>query len=237
MSKIVLFDVDGTLTKPRNKATAEMKAYLRELREKVTVGVVGGSDLSKMKDQIGEDVITSFDYVFSENGLDAFKDGERLAEQSLRSFLGDEEINRFVKTVLGYLSKLTIPVMRGTFIEFRKGMMNVSPIGRNCNQEERDAFEAYDKEHHIRRDMVAYLSPQFPKLKFSVGGQISFDVFPIGWDKTYCLRFLTSFDTIYFFGDKTYEGGNDYEIYHDDRVIGQTVTSPEDTMRYCKGLF
>lgn len=34
---------------------------------------------------------------------------------------------------------------RGTFIEFRSGMINVSPIGRNCSQEERDEFEKYDK--------------------------------------------------------------------------------------------
>lgn len=34
---------------------------------------------------------------------------------------------------------------RGTFIEFRSGMLNVSPIGRNCSQEERDDFEKYDK--------------------------------------------------------------------------------------------
>lgn len=25
------------------------------------------------------------------------------------------------------------------------GMLNVSPIGRNCSQEERDEFERYDK--------------------------------------------------------------------------------------------
>lgn len=35
--------------------------------------------------------------------------------------------------------------LRGTFIEFRSGMINVSPIGRNCSQEERDEFERYDK--------------------------------------------------------------------------------------------
>lgn len=36
-------------------------------------------------------------------------------------------------------------IFRGTFIEFRSGMLNVSPIGRNCSQEERDEFERYDK--------------------------------------------------------------------------------------------
>ena len=33
---------------------------------------------------------------------------------------------------------------RGTFIEFRSGLINVSPIGRSCSQAERDQFFAYD---------------------------------------------------------------------------------------------
>lgn len=39
----------------------------------------------------------------------------------------------------------------------------------------------------------------------SAGGQISFDVFPDGWDKRYCLGHVEKdgYKTIYFFGDKT----------------------------------
>jgi hypothetical protein len=32
----------------------------------------------------------------------------------------------------------------GTFIEFRAGMLNISPIGRNCNTAERNQYEEYD---------------------------------------------------------------------------------------------
>lgn len=44
-------------------------------------------------------------------------------------------------------------------------------------------------------------------LNFAIGGQISFDVFPKGWDKTYCLERLRDevFEEIHFFGDKTYK--------------------------------
>lgn len=37
------------------------------------------------------------------------------------------------------------PPHRGTFIEFRNGMLNVSPIGRSCTQEERKEFFELDK--------------------------------------------------------------------------------------------
>lgn len=38
---IALFDVDGTLTVPRNKIDDEMRQFMRDLRQHVTVGIVG----------------------------------------------------------------------------------------------------------------------------------------------------------------------------------------------------
>lgn len=100
-------------------------------------------------------------------------------------------------------------------------MLNVSPIGRNCSQSERDEYEKYDLEHKIREKFVEALRAEFATLDmtFSIGGQISFDVFPTGWDKTYCLKFVDQIKTIHFFGDKTFVGGNDYEIYTSERTV------------------
>lgn len=79
-----------------------------------------------------------------------------------------------------HCADLDIPVKRGTFIEFRNGMLNVSPIGRNCSQAERDEFERYDNGAGVRKAFVAALRQRFTDmdLEFSIGGQISFDVFP-----------------------------------------------------------
>lgn len=41
--------------------------------------------------------------------------------------------------------------------------------------------------------------------KCYLGGQISIDVFPKGWDKRFCLNFLEEYEEIHFFGDKTSE--------------------------------
>ncbi|CAN6461786.1 unnamed protein product [Victoria cruziana] len=204
---IALFDVDGTLTAPRKVVTKEMLEFMQKLKEIVTVGVVGGSDLVKISEQLGKTVITDYDYVFSENGLVAYKGGQLIGTQSLKSFLGDDKLKEFINFTLHYIADLDIPIKRGTFIEFRSGMLNVSPIGRNCSQEERDEFEKYDKIQNIRSKMVSVLRDKFAHLDltFSIGGQISFDVFPRGWDKTYCLRYLEDFKEIHFFGDKTYK--------------------------------
>ena len=231
---LALFDVDGTLTVPRKEADDVMKAFMRALKTKVTVGIVGGSDLVKISEQLGEGAEKEYDYLFAENGLVAFKHGELLAKQSLRAFLGEDKLKTFLNFVLHYVADLDIPIKRGTFIEFRAGMLNVSPIGRNCSQEERDEFERFDKEAGVRAKMVEVLREKFADygLTYSIGGQISFDVFPQGWDNTYCLQFVEKdFDVIHFFGDKTYKGGNDHEIFESEKTIGHTVTSPEDTRK------
>lgn len=194
----------------------------------------------KMQEQMGEgDVTQMYDYVFSENGLVAFKNGSEFSRMNIKKKLGEENIKRFVNFCLRYTADLEIPKKRGTFIEFRNGLINVCPIGRNCTQEERMEFFEYDKQHNIRVDFVKACQKEFTDLDlhFSIGGQISFDVFPKGWDKTFCLGLIDQYREIHFFGDKTYPGGNDYEIYEDSRTIGHRVTSPEDTMQQLKELF
>jgi len=57
--------------------------FLAKTRKTAYIGIVGGSDLNKQKEQLGESLLDDFDYVFSENGLVAFKDGKSLASKSL----------------------------------------------------------------------------------------------------------------------------------------------------------
>jgi len=248
---ICLFDVDGTLTLARRSATPEMLALLAKLRQKCATGFVGGSDLAKQQEQLGTasiPVTSLFDFCFAENGLTAYKSGVPLASHSFIKWLGEDRYKELVRFMLHYIADLDIPIKRGTFVEFRNGMINVSPIGRNASVEERNTYEKYDKENKIREKFVEVLREKFAALglTYSIGGQISFDVFPEGWDKRYCLQHIEAeakipggvkYTTIHFFGDKTYKGGNDYEIYNDPRTTGHAVNKPDDTMRIIKELF
>ena len=90
---LVLFDVDGTLTAPREEATKVMKDYLMALKERVVVGIVGGSDLPKQKEQMGENIVDEVDYSFSENGLVAYKAGSLIGKE-----VSTTMINFFLQT-------------------------------------------------------------------------------------------------------------------------------------------
>lgn len=59
--------------------------------------------------------------------------------------MGEEKLQTFINFALRYMSDLKLPAKRGTFVEFRNGLINLCPVGRSCTQEERDQFEAYDK--------------------------------------------------------------------------------------------
>ncbi|XP_050810840.1 phosphomannomutase 1 isoform X2 [Gopherus flavomarginatus] len=184
--------------------------------------------------------IDKFDYVFAENGTVQYKNGQLVAKQAIQNHLGEELLQELINFCLNYMALLKLPKKRGTFIEFRNGMLNISPIGRSCTLEERLEFSELDKKERIREKFVAALQREFAGkgLRFSRGGMISFDVFPEGWDKRYCLNILNDerFDTIHFFGNETTPGGNDYEIYDDPRTVGHSVQSPQDTVRRCQEI-
>ncbi|MGH0158604.1 UNVERIFIED_CONTAM: hypothetical protein FKN15_000328 [Acipenser sinensis] len=156
-----------------------------------------------------ENLVEKVDYVFAENGLVAYKAGKLLSVQ--------RDVHRVPK-------RNAERVAGGA--ELQSGRME---------------FFELDKKEQIRNKFVAALRKEFVGrgLAFSIGGQISFDVFPEGWDKRYCLGILEkdAYEKIHFFGDKTMPGGNDYEIYMDPRTTGHEVSCPEDTQRICEELF
>lgn len=237
---IALFDVDQTLTPARKTIEKSMIETLDKCIAKgIAIGIVSGSDLNKIKEQVGEELVQKADFTFSENGLYALKKGQFLSQKSIKDYMGEDRLKKLINYCLHYIADLDIPIKRGTFIEYRTGMLNVSPIGRNCSREERDEFEKYDHQTNIRKAFVEKLRAEFgDDLTFSIGGQISFDVFPKGWDKSYCLQFVEKdFDELHFFGDKCQPGGNDHEIYADSRTIGHEVRTPDDTIRILNELF
>lgn len=245
MSKLLLFDVDGTLTIPRNKINDDMIDTLKKIKENndFDIGFVGGSDLTKQIEQIGSENMYLFKWKFTENGLKSYNENDTLIHsKSMIEYIGEDKYQKLINIILKLLSEIELPKKRGNFIELRTGMVNISPIGRGCSQSERDEFEQYDKKNNIRKKLIEKIKLELGNdsynLNFSIGGQISIDIFPRGWDKTYCLQFVQyKYDKIYFFGDKTMIGSNDYEIFMDSRVKGNSVETYKDTINLINNLF
>ena len=122
---ICLFDVDGTLTAPRQEVKQNMLDTLKAVHAKgISLGVVGGSDIAKITEQLGPGLLQYefLDFVFSENGLLGFADGKEIHRQNIKAQFGEKTYQEFAKSVLKMIADLDIPVMTGTFIEVRVHM-------------------------------------------------------------------------------------------------------------------
>jgi hypothetical protein len=66
--------------------------------------------LSRRADRLA--VVDTYDYVFSENGLTAYRMGKQLDKASFIKHVGEEEYKKLVNWILRYLSEVDIPVKR-----------------------------------------------------------------------------------------------------------------------------
>lgn len=109
---IVLFDVDQTLTPARQTIQPDMIETLEALMKKAHVGIVSGSDIAKVTEQVGQDIVDKSEYCFSENGLLAMKNGKEFAKQSFKDHLGEDNLKKLINFSLRYIADLDIPVKR-----------------------------------------------------------------------------------------------------------------------------
>lgn len=254
---LVLFDVDGTLAVPAQKAEPAILRMFERLKERgYRVGIVGAGDFEKQQGQLGGPGLKKrLDYIFSENGVHSFQGEKLLHCKSIVEHLGEERWKEFeagldalLLRVRGEAEALLQQAAgaearlaeRGTFLERRMCTCNVCVIGRtpSLSKQQRAAFEAADRAAGLRTrvlsELMASYGPTTPYgLNFAIGGQIGIDCAPCGWDKTFCLRFLPEgeFPVIHFFGDKTQAGGGDFELYEHPRTIGYTVRDAAHTLQ------
>ena len=110
---ILLFDVDQTMTPARQSIQQDMIDTLNAVHAKgITLGIVSGSDLPKVTEQVGQAVVDQCEYCFSENGLLALRSGKEFARQSFKDHLGEDNLKKLINFSLRYIADLDIPVKR-----------------------------------------------------------------------------------------------------------------------------
>ena len=209
MERIFLFDVDGTLTKPRERMHPDFEPSFRELATDNAVYLASGSDLSKIRDQIPDDILKLCKGVFSSSG-NQLNIGEELIYKN--EFAASQELLEFLEH---NLEKSNFELKTGNHIEHRPGMINFSIVGRNATPKERKQYYKWDAKSLERKKIAILLMATFPEIDVKIGGEISIDIYPKGFDKRQSVKYLRSKHTnarICFFGDRTDENGNDYSV-------------------------
>ena len=105
---LVLFDVDGTLAVPAQRAPDEIVRMLQQLRERgYLVGIVGAGDFEKQQGQLGgPNLLTRLDFCFSENGVHAFRGEQLLHCKSIVEQVGEERWREFEGIVDALLAEV-----------------------------------------------------------------------------------------------------------------------------------
>ena len=231
---VYVFDMDGTLTPPRLAMTADFAARFHAWQTSHLNFIATGSDYAKVQEQLPSHVINAFTGIYCSMG-NLLKAQEKIVYQN--TFQADPAL--FEKLEF-YRQHTTYPgPLFPNYIEPRIGMVNFSVLGRDCPYAEREKYTAWDKTTHEREQIKEELSRLFPQYDIAVGGSISMDITPKGRGKGQIathLRHSYPKEKIIFFGDKTFSGGNDYELACALRQLPNTqvvqVTHPQEVLNY-----
>lgn len=260
MKNIILFDMDGTLTEPRQQIEPQTINQILEILEQGhDVGIVTGSPEEYVNSQVGELIELVIEAGYSKslhimpcNGTEyIFYDDKdqrnEIVPENMESIMGSKGFAELMAALSNLQAEVSGPFWRqglpltGNFIQYRGSMINWCPIGRNANDEQRAKFVEYDEESGFRKQykefIELWINWRESPVTVALGGSTSFDIYPNGWDKTYCLTWLNDY-TCWFVGDKCKEGGNDKQLY--DALVDSgrafETKSPEDTEAIIRGI-
>ena len=235
MNKVYIFDVDGTLTPSRRTMTPEFEDFFYMWSKGKKYYLVSGSDLPKMKEQVGVLYLSRAQGIFCCGG-------NQFYDQPFEKLIYENKfkVPENLLTYLGEELRMTdYPVKAGNHIEDRGSMLNFSIVGRNCTQTQREDYYRYDKLVGERKRISKYIREQWRDLDAVIGGQISIDIVPKGFDKSQVIKHIEEREQVsefIFVGDRTEKGGNDYPLAHllenrDNGVVYQT-TDWRETMKF-----
>ena len=252
-NSICLFDVDGTLTEARRTINKQMLDTLRELSFQTEIGLLTGSGLEYIKEQLwpllADQELSLNCHVLPCNGIEYYIPNPEapgnfieIHRNSMEAKLGFEKFQFVMTTILklqGQIADSDYDIsFTGHHLQNRGSTLNWSPIGRNALHGDRQQFKAMDKIYNIRkiylhkiREILRHHGINDVTIK--LGGDTSFDIYPAGWDKRYALKHFPETDwDVFFVGDRCSPDGNDFEIFEHLAPQGRSfeTSGPEETI-------
>ena len=227
--KLIVFDLDGTLTESKTDMDSEMAELLGELLKNKKVAVIGGGKfgmfekqlLAKLPDSdnlknlfLFPATATVFYRYVDDNPAIEDKGGAGwrfVYSHDLTSDQKDRILKAFEQTFteLNYTQSAQI---YGELIEDRGSEITFSALGQ---QAPLDLKEKWKEEHtDLKLKITETLQKHLPDMEVRAAGYTSIYVTHKGIDKEYGLKQIRdrlglSFDDMIFIGDALFEGGND----------------------------
>jgi HAD superfamily hydrolase (TIGR01484 family) len=237
MTKLIVFDLDGTLAESKSALDDEMAKLLVALMGVAKVAIISGGDLPQFQkqvlgrlpqtDQIGKLSIlpTCGTKFYQYNG-----DWRKLYSEDLSE---DQKKKIFASLQSAVASTGFQPKQTwGELIEDRGSQITYSALGQQAPLE---AKKSWDPDFAKRKKIKVVLDSTLSEFSVRLGGATSIDVTLPGIDKAYGMKKLQDvsgipIEKMIFVGDALFPGGNDYPAREAGAICIQ-VRDPEETKR------
>ncbi|MFA6272919.1 MAG: HAD-IIB family hydrolase [Candidatus Paceibacterota bacterium] len=238
--RIIIFDLDRTLTESKQPLDAEMSKLLEKLLGKKMVAITSGGPYKQFEKQF----LGSFRaptellgklFLFPTCASSFYRFDNGNWKNIYFEKLSDEERVKIISALKVALAQSNYepPVKPfGEIIEDRESQITFSALGQQAPMELK---EKWDPTLEKRQKVITLLMPTLPDYEIQIGGSTSIDVTRKGIDKGYGILQIEKHLGIpvaemVFIGDRLSPGGNDYPVV---RTGVQTiaVSGPEETKK------
>ena len=234
--KLIIFDLDGTLTESKQELKPDMGALLAELMEKMPIAVMSGCSYQQFQKQflpgLPEQAPTDRLYIFPTNAAQCYVlDGGGAWKQQYSHSLSADEKKQITEAIHRALAETGFDKepeqVWGERIEDRDAQIAFSYLGQDAPLE---AKSAWDPDRKKRMQIRAALTPLLADFSISIGGKNTIDITRKGVTKSFGLRALSRITNVdisemVYVGDALDEGGND-SVVKETGIHTVSVTGP-----------
>jgi phosphomannomutase len=237
--KIIIFDLDGTLTKSKSDIDREMGLLVAELLKLKFVAVTSGCSYHQFETQFVRGLPRGTNlsnlYLFPTNSAAGYyyddKGGRfvRVYQKSLPLRDAKKILSAF-ESVFAQIKYESPRRTYGPVFENRGSQLTFSALGQSAPLRYK---KKWDPDQKKRLKIRRLLRKQLPEFQISIGGTTSIDVTRKGVDKTLCVWKLkehlnVNLRDMLFVGDALFAGGNDH-IMKSVGIKCVSVSGPEET--------
>jgi phosphomannomutase len=242
MKKLIVFDLDGTLTESKTSVDEEMVDLLQKLMRIVKVAVIGGGDWPQFEKQLLSHLPEGKKLrklsILPTSGTKFFKYKKSWKKVYSEDFTEDEK-NSITTSLNKVITKADLKISKiwGDTIEDRGSQITFSALGQLAPLPEK---EKWDPDFVKRKKLQSKLEVLLPNFSVRLGGTTSIDITKIGIDKAYGIRKLSDMlgikiKEMVFVGDALFPGGNDYAA-KEAGVVSIGVSSIAETKRVIEAI-
>lgn len=242
--KLIVFDLDGTLSKSKCAMEKEMSVLLARLLEIKSVAVISGGSYAQFQKQFLASLdckkeLLSKMYLFPTCSTVFYRFDGNAWVNVYAHMLSSEERSRIIAAFQQVIQEVghKPEVVYGDIIEDRGSQVTFSALGQQAPLE---AKKMWDPDNQKRQAMKKKLELLIPEFEIRIGGATSIDVTHKGIDKKFGIEQIErqlgfTKNEIAFVGDALFEGGNDYPV----KATGVdciAVDAPEGTMDVIRSM-